>query len=547
MKRSIDELEDGSFDLLVVGGGSHGACIARDAALRGLSVALIEQGDFSSGTSHNSLKIVHSGIRYLQHLDIRRIRESINELRTWLTIAPHLVQPLQMVIPTQGYLSRGPMALQIALLLHRLLGLGLPASVPATAKIPLGRVRMKSSLADTIPGLPLDGLSGSASWHDGQFLDADRVVLECVEAAARIGAVVANYVSATSLLYSDRKVSGVTAVDEIKRTEFEIRARMTILAGGPWTEQILAGSLPDNAQVSVPPLARNMNIVTRRMFSEFGIGIPSKRSSDGVIGSESRLFFVTPWKNVSVIGTTHFPYEHGPDDYHVSDSEIDEFINEINESYPSANLKSSDVLYVYGGLTPAESEANRGEVGRSKQAEIVDHSSSSGIEGLVSVIGVKYTTARLVGERAVTLAMRKLGAHGDATIGRKALLPGAQNWTARRRASAPDTADARIEDLLAPYGSAPPDAVSDGVGEFTEVFAECVRHAVREEMAMTLQDVLLRRTDLLERGLLTEELLQIAARVMGEERDWVQSRVDGACAKIRANTRYLASPTGAAT
>src|SRR5690606_19226027 len=208
MQRDLDALARSQFDVLVIGGGIYGACIARDAALRGLSVALVEKGDFCSGTSHNSLKIIHSGIRYLQHLDFQRVRESIGERRVWLTIAPHLVQPLKFMIPTQGYLARGPLALQAAVLLHRMLGLDWNRGVADELKIPTGRVYGRSALRRSIPGLPLRGLSGAASWHDGQVVDADRMVIECLESAVQHGAKVANYLKADSFLHSGEKIHG---------------------------------------------------------------------------------------------------------------------------------------------------------------------------------------------------------------------------------------------------------------------------------------------------------------------------------------------------
>lgn len=537
MKRNVDELGSETFDLLVVGGGSHGACIARDGSLRGLSVALIDKGDFCSGTSHNSLKIVHSGIRYLQHLDIKRIRESISELKIWLSIAPHLIRPLQFAIPTQGYLTRGPMALQAGLLLHKLIGSGLGAK--QTAGIPIGRVHMKSSLADYFPGLPLDGLTGVATWHDGQMLDADRIVLECLQTAVANRAVVANYVSANGLLQSGNTVHGVSAFDEIGNTEIEIKARTTIIAGGPWTEEILRRSMGNEAESVVPPLARNMNIVTRQLFSDYGVGIPSRRSSDAIIGSQSRLFFVTPWKNVSAIGTTHFPYEGAPRDYKVSEHEIDEFVAEVNDSYPPAQLKIGDVLYVYSGLTPAEPEDVRGEVGRSKQSEIIDHSKYGDLDGLISVIGVKYTTARLIGERAVTMAQEKLRTERGPFRTRTERLPGAQNAETGNLPPASIEAGDGISDILAPYGSKPPGGLAQDSKLYSDVFADCIRHAVRHEMAMTLDDVLIRRTDLVERGLMTEEFVYLAAKLMAEEFNWSQRDTQLKCDEMLSKIRYL--------
>jgi glycerol-3-phosphate dehydrogenase len=539
MQRDLDALASRHFDLLVIGGGIYGACIARDAALRGLSVALVEKHDFCSGTSHNSLKIIHSGIRYLQHLDFGRVRESIDERRIWLTIAPHLVRPLKFIIPTQGYLTRGPLALQAAILLHRALGADWNRGLPDELKIPTGRVSGRSTLQQCIPGLPLDGLSGAASWHDGQVVDADRVVIECLQSAVEHGAVVANYVEANSLLRSGGKAHGVSATDRAGHGEIEIKARVTVNAAGPWVQKVLDRSLGEDAGSAMPALAKNMNIVTRKLLPRHGVGIPSKRSADAVIGSESRLFFITPWKDVSAIGTTHFPYDGDPDDYRVTEHEISDFIDEINESYPPARLTPEDVLYVYSGLTPAEPEPRKGEVGRSKHAELIDHGSRNGCDGLVSVIGVKYTTSRLVAERVVSLVQRKLGTQGSERQGRERRLPGAQGWKPDRHPDGPRPESSEVRDLLERYGCRPPDGLGDGKESFTKAFEACARHAVDQEMALNLDDFLLRRNDFAARGRLTTSLVRLAAETMGARLNWTAAETEARQTRMCASVRYL--------
>jgi len=545
MKRDIGALSDRQFDLAIIGGGIYGACIARDAALRGLSVALVEKSDFCSGTSHNSLKIIHSGIRYLQHLDFRRIRESIVERRIWLSIAPHLVRPLEFVIPTQGYLTRGPMALQAGILLHRLLGPDWNSGVPRGSRIPLGRVYGRGELAARIPGIPVKGLSGAASWYDGQVIDTDRVVLECLQSAAERGAAVANYVAAESLMQARGCVEGIVAVDQLTRREIEIRAKLTVNAAGPWIHKLLQSALGGEAAASAPPLARNMNIVTRQILPEYGVGIPSKRQSDAVIGSENRLFFVTPWKDVSVIGTTHFPYEgQDPDSYSVSDLEVSEFVEEINDSYPPARLTPSDIYYVYSGLTPAEPETAKGEVGVSKHAEIIDHGTRSGCSGLFSVIGVKFTTARLVAERVVAMVQEKIGQEKtgrDRSLHnvRSLQLPGAAGWSSDLPATALPSSYDDVGDLLGRYGSRLPRGVSAGEKDFSRAFAACIEHAVDNEMAVNLDDFLIRRNDLAVRGRLPDNLLQSAAVEMGRKLSWSAAEVEAQCARVRAAVRCL--------
>lgn len=531
MKRDLDALSSREFDVVVVGGGIYGACIARDAALRGLSTALIEHSDFCSGTSHNSLKIIHSGIRYLQHLDFRRVRESINERRSWFSIAPHLVRPLKFVIPSQGYLTRGPFALQAALLMHRALGFDWNRGVPAESRIPIGRVHGRRALEAAIPGLPEGGLSGMASWYDGQVVDADRLVIECLQSAVDSGAVVANYLTAETLLTSGGRVRGIGATDRMSHRSLEIAGGLVINAAGPWAGKLIGRLAGADAAASMPPLAKNMNIVTRPLLADYGVGIPSRRSADAVIGSESRLFFITPWKGVSAIGTTHFPYTGDPDDYRATEAEISEFLDEINDSYPAARLAPEDVLYVYSGLTPAQPENIRGEVGRSKHAEIIDHGRRHGMDGLLSVIGVKYTTARLVAERVVDVAQRKLGLQVRPHPARRALLPGAVGFRSDRQVPPG-------KDLLAPYGSRPP-ASAVAAGDITALIEACARHAAREEMAVELEDFLHRRNDLAATGRLTADLVRVAADAMAQELGWSADQTRSITRRASAGIRYI--------
>jgi glycerol-3-phosphate dehydrogenase len=527
MQRDINSLTTRRFDLLVVGGGIYGACTARDAALRGLDVALIEQSDFSSATSHNSGKIVHGGIRYLQHLDFRRMRESLAELGVWLAIAPHLVKPMEFVIPAQGYLMRGPAALLAGVIVHRLTGLGTQRSVPESLKTRMGRIYRKSTLQKMIPGLPPEGLTGAASWYDGQLVDADRVVLECVQAASDIGAVVANHVVAESLLMANGKVEGIAATDRIGGRELEIRAKTTVITGGPWARSFLGKVFGSDAQALAPPLAKNMNIVVPQLLGDYGIGIPSQRKSDAVIGSESRLYFVAPWKDVSIIGTTHFPYDGAADSYKPDEEEIQEFLDELNSAYPRADLSLDQVHYVYSGLTPADPDSIRAEVGRSKRAEVIDHSIANNADGLITVIGVKYTTARLVAERVIDLVERRMGRRPNGKLARTRPLPGALDLLnaeaifAKRQWGADP-----IADLIYPFGSGLPASSEGDTHSFEAAFEFCARHSVRNEMALTLDDLLLRRFDLVERGLFTDKLFEIACNVLADELGWNSEAIE---------------------
>jgi glycerol-3-phosphate dehydrogenase len=526
MERQTSRLTETSFDLLVVGAGIYGACVARDAALRGLRVALIDRGDFGNATSHNSFKLIHGGLRYLQHLDLRRVRQSIEETRFWLRAAPHLVRPLQFVVPATGFGTRGPLAFWAAEQLHLLLGLDRNRGVLPAWRLPAGQVVSRARCLELIPGLDARRVTGGAVWYDGQMQNADRVLLECVLQAAEAGAEVANYVRAEVLLEHARRIEGVRARDLLSGEQFDVRATVTVNTCGPWSAELLQGRAEPTDS---PALVKGMNLVTRRIAGDYAIGIESARCSDAVIGQSRRLYFITPWRDRSLIGTTHVLYRDEPDRCRFRQDEIEGFLREVNAAYPPANLKLDDVYYCYGGLTPADGEAGDEEGLRSRHAEILDHRRLNGMEGLLTVVGVKYTTARRVAEQTVDHVYQKLGRTPPPCPTRGTPLPGAKGFEGEdalvRAASAALGSEGgaepgllldygtRFRQVLGDVGSAP-----EGIGK--SVFHLCCQHAVRAEMAVRLADVIFRRTDLAARGALTEADLQWCADMMSRELGW---------------------------
>jgi glycerol-3-phosphate dehydrogenase len=266
MRRDLARLAERRFDLLVVGAGIHGACVARDAALRGLRVAVVDRGDFGGATSHNSFKLIHGGLRYLQHLDLLRVRQSLAERRFWLRAAAHLIRPLRFVIPTYGHGSRGREALWLALHMHDLIGFDRSRGLPPCQRVPPGRVLSRDEVLGLIPGLSDDRVTGGAAWYDGQMEDADRVLLECILDAAAADAEVANYVAAAGMLGDAEQVDGIRARDLLTDDEFEIRAALTVNCAGPWVAELLRLAPRPVAAAGVAGLARALNLVTRRLI-----------------------------------------------------------------------------------------------------------------------------------------------------------------------------------------------------------------------------------------------------------------------------------------
>lgn len=533
MQRDPGGLEQ-RFDLLVVGAGICGAALARLAARSGLRVALIDRGDFGAATSRNSAKLVHGGLRYVQHLDVARVRDSVLAQRSWLAAAPHIVRPLRFVIPTYGHGTRGREALAAGMLAFQALAWDRNRGLPVAGRLARSGTLGRAEFLGRFPQLGRPGVSGGAYWYDAQMCDATRLTLECVLDAAAAGAVVVNHVQARELLLGRRGVCGVAASDVLSGRALEVRARCTVNATGPWLERTLE-SLPRRLRGRQPAAwTRNLNLVTRRLFpGEDALGVASRQPSDAALGRSQRLFFVSPWQNCSIVGTAHAAHRGGPDEGAPEPREVERFVAEIAEALPAAGLTLDDVRYVHFGLTPAED----GDAARAHRSLLIDHARLDGIEGLLSVAAVKYTTAPIVAQSLLRTLLRRLGASGrpasfDTPFG-ELVAAGDTNASQEggdgERAHAIGIYGTRAAQMLRtlPEGDGP-----------EQVFRSRVAYGVRHEMVVTLADALLRATDRAERGVLTEAQLQWCAEHLAAAHRWSEDRRRAEIGELR---RRLAS------
>mgnify|MGYP001200970818 FL=1 len=541
MQRDIDSLRE-SFDLLVIGGGIYGAALARLAARSGWRVALVEREDFGGATSRNCAKLVHGGLRYVQHLDLPRLRESVAAQRDWRAAAPHLVRPMRFVIPTHGTGARGPAALAAGILVYELAAIDRNRGVADTVRLPRAGIMGRRALLQRFPMLDGPGVNGGAWWYDAQMLDASRLTLECVVDAVAAGAAAVNHAEAVALIEHRGTVEGAVVRDRIGGRELEVRARLTINATGPWMERLLPRSASRPAR---PPLfwSRNVNLVTRRLFDgDTAIGVASRRPADAVVGRARRLFFVSPWQDCSVIGTWHDVYTGDPDAVCVTPREIASFVAEVNDALPSAALRAEDVRSVHVGITPGTGD----EVEHARRPSIVDHRRNEGIEGLLSLAGIKYTTAPTTAAHVLACVRDRLGPPRHRARFSDPL-PGA------RPVPAEDAGIPRLLDRSEPavlwtartYGSNATEALcalpAQGLPAAEHVFRCRVTYGIEHEMVMTLSDALFRATDHAERGLLTEGQLQWCADTLAAAHGWSAARRSAELRDVRARLERMHS------
>jgi glycerol-3-phosphate dehydrogenase len=542
MKRDLASLENQKYDLVVIGGGVYGAAIAWDAVLRGLSVALVEKDDFGAATSFNNLKTVHGGLRYLQHGDLRRMRESIRERRTLMKIAPHLVHPLAFLVPTYRELKRGRLAMNAAMVLNDLVSFDRNRLTDPQKNLPRGRVVSRAECLELAPGVREEGLTGGAIWYDAQMHNADRMTLSFILSAARAGAEVANHVEVTGLLKEGSRVVGVEARDRLEGEELQIKGEVVLNAAGPWVDNVLS-FLGESFQPPLFNFSMAMNLVTRPVVNRVAVGVTCRRphkDEDAVIGTGSRFLFMIPWRDYSMIGTSHARYDGKPEPLDVAEQDIQELLNDINESYPSAKLGREDVRLVHRGLLPmVPSLKSSSDVTLVKQYLIRDHR-SGGIDGLITVIGVKYTTARDVAEKAVDKVFELSGK--QAPISRSGTTPLYGGDIDRfddflegaKRHNSLGLPEDQLLHLLYTYGTAYTDILSyiekdpvwrSPITEGSPVLEAEVIHAIREEQALDLPSVVLRRTELGSAGHPGRNCLEKVAAILARELKWSESRM----------------------
>jgi len=477
MQRSFAALESTVFDVLVIGGGITGAGIARDAAMRGLRVAIVDKGDWAGGTSSRSSRLIHGGIRYLEHGQIGLVRESVRERETLLRIAPHLVKPLEFTWPVYRGARLPKWKLRAGLTAYDLLA-------------GVGRLRRHDSLGiaevlDHEPLLRRDSLVGGASYYDAST-DDSRITLANVQSAVSHGAVAVSYARISMQTESVTKAGGVAVRDQLSDAELHLRARSVISATGPWQAQGTKGS-----HIAVP---------RHRVGNRSAVTLISP--------VDGRVMFVIPAGDQAIVGTTDTFTRDKPEEVRATKEDVDYLLASANAYFPDAKLLNEDVVAAWAGIRPLASAKGRNPSSISRE----HHIERTG-KGMISVSGGKLTTYRSMAAEAVDLLFEELGEKRQVCRTAMEELPGRDRNERRAAIEADDPELARSVIHGLPY------TCSD------------VALAVLDEMAVTLADVMIRRThiafELADHGVSSARSI---AKEMGELLRWgdkrIQSRID---------------------
>lgn len=481
MIRDIRALASEPFDVLVIGGGIFGAGVARDAALRGLRVALVEQADFASGTSSRSTKLVHGGFRYLEQWAFRLVAESCRERDTLRRIAPHLVRPLPFLLPVYAADRRPLWQMRLGMTLYDWLALYRNPAAHET-------LSAAEVLADE-PLLERRGLRGGVRFYDCQMDDA-RLCLENVIDAAAHGAVVANYCAVTGLATeSDRVVAarvedraGPATADAV----LQIRARLFVNAAGPWVDRVVGLAPFDSRAVAMSP-TKGVHLILPRRGGAHGLLFQSRH--------DARMLFVIPWGDTALVGTTDTDYDGDRSGPVADEADVAYLLRAARELLPGAAWEVPDVITTFAGIRPLRRGDTAAPSARSRDYRVVRHG-----HNLLSLVGGKYTTYRSIAERAVDEVFRMGG----------------------RRPPRCRTAETPLPDRR-------PSPEGEPLAECPRVHAGDIAHACRHEMALTVSDVMRRRTGLALSRYGGPETARRVAQLMAPCRGWTESETRAAC------------------
>jgi len=518
--RDLTRFDGNIYDVLVVGGGIHGLACAYEAASRGLRVALIEAGDFGSGASFNHQKTAHGGLRSLAAGRLGRARESIRERRALARIAPWFLRPLPFLVGTYRSVLKNRIALHAAFKVDAWLGRRRNEGLEPELHLPKPRLVSKAATLRLFSGIRQERLTGGAQWYDYQIVEADRLTFAFAAAADASGADLANYVEAIDVVREGARIAGMIVRDRLGDRSFQIKALVTLNAAGP-----RAGEMMRLFGVDRPfPLIKAMNLVTSRPASDMALAAPTQ---------DGRMLTLVPWHGRALIGTSQSTTLVGPQDFAVTAAEVDAFIVEANAAFPALKLSSGAVTLVHRGIVPAINGSG-GKPDLKPSAEIIDHAN-----GAVTVVGVKFTTARRVAERTIHVVARRLQRRLRASRTAITPLPGAA--IADHEALAIETARdlhmnvplPLIRHLIALYAEGAAEIIrliherpelEQPLSAGTETIQAEVVYTIRREMAVRLTDVLVRRTELGSGSEPSADAVRTAARIAQSELDWDEAR-----------------------
>ncbi len=520
-------LSSGIFDLIVVGGGINGAGIARDAAQRGMSVALLEKNDWASGTTQAPTRLIHGGLRYLEYFEFGLVFESLQEREVLLRIAPHLVHPLPFIIPIYQHNKRGVWLVNLGMIVYDVLSF--------RKSVPHYRWLSRQRVLDLEPGLDVNGLRGGVLYYDGQVDFPERLCLENVLAARNAGATTSNYAEVIGFIGNEKSIEGVRVRETLSGKAYELRSRLVVNAAGPWADSITQLQRHDEPKRVFRSKGTHLVVPSFSSAPQHAIYIEAK--------SDHRPYFVVPWIGKFLIGTTDDPYSGDMDDVRPLEDEARYLLSEVNQVFPRAQLTTEDVEIAYAGVRALPMARGRSDTtaSLSRRSFIYDHEKEEGVRGLISIIGGKLTAYRRLAQAVVDHAQRKVRIPNVKPCDTsREPLPGGNmpNLLTYLQAEVQpavhrfDLQPQQVEHLIKLYGSRYKDVLAL-IEEKPELgvrlskgapdIAAQVAFAVEREMAQRLSDFFVRRSGMIHREL-NDATVLATAKIFAEYLRWDEAR-----------------------
>ena len=530
-RRIPQDISSYPFDVIVIGAGINGAGIARDAAMRGLRVLLLDKEDISSGTTQWATRLIHGGLRYLQHYEFSLVRESLKDREELLRIAPHLARPLGFLVPIYEYMERGKLMIQLGMIAYDVLSMEKSLQRHHTFD--------REQTLEREPGLNPEGLKGAAFYYDAQSEYAERIAVENAISAREHGAIVLTYAEVKRLIVENGNVVGVEFEDALSGERYTGHAPVTVNVAGPWVDEVLGGmERYGGSEERMIGGTKGSHLIVDPFPGAPKTALYVESREDG------RPYFIVPWNGRYLIGTTDTRYEGDLDYVVADDEEIDYLLDETNHVIPEANLTWDDILFTYSGVRPLPHQPEGAEGGVTRRHIVYDHSEKDPkIGGLVSIIGGKLTTYPTLSRETVDRVYKKLDRKAPKSRTDEVPLPGGatedfEAFATEFKAES-GLAEEMSERLIKLYGVRAADVLELAGGDEslktplsapasaqTGIIGAEVLYAFRREMAEKLGDVLLRRTMVgmgPDVGLgVDEAAAQVAVRHLG----WTEERAE---------------------
>ncbi len=535
MERFISTHKSGVFDLIIIGGGITGASLAYEAETRGLKVALFEKNDFGAATSSATSKLIHGGLRYLKNLEFGLVRESLRERRILSNIAPNFVYPIPFMMPTyKAFKSRKWMMLT-AMAVYDMLSYDKGHTWDPTKSLPHFKSWSRSRTLALEHCVKPQGLTGSTVYYDCQNIFPERLTLAFLKSAETYGARLSNYAQVVSFIREGNRVKGVLVKDLTTGEEGSFTAPVTVNCAGPWADIVIKSATTGNTKHNIRR-SEGIHIVTRKVCEDHAVTVMTK---------QNRHIMVIPWRGHSLIGTTDKEYFGNPDDYKVSKTSILGLLEDVNENFNGANLKYEDVLFFYGGLRPLADNDTENSYESSRKYEIFDNA-DEGLDGLFTVEGGKYTTSRQLAVDVLKKMQRKFDKkfpkeNSDSRPLYGSDIKNMETFLSKLGADYHDFSKITVEYLGKNYGTEchtvfqlarKNTKLAEVLNDDGEILAE-VAYALQKEQALSLSDILFRRTGIGTLGNPGDAVIKKVAALAAGHLNWDEKRRKSEIQKVQ--------------